>query len=204
MIMVSNPLGSDPMDFEEENSAKRIGARIRKIRIARGLSQAELGALIGLNADRVQKYENGARKPKIDMLKQIARSLGVSTQALSDPITATYVGAMFAMFELENTFNMKISKTPDDQPPGLCLSVDFRDEMYNYMEEWYKVYCQMQSELEVATSDEEKKQITDSYHNWEWTFPQGIVDRTEKNLKKERLKKKIAELQKAYDQLDEN
>lgn len=43
-----------------------------------------------------------------------------------------------------------------------------------------------------------------SYHNWEWTFPQGIVDRTEKNLQKARIKKKIEELQEAYDQLDQD
>ena len=203
MIMVNNPFGQDPMDFNEETAADRIGARIRNIRNAKGMSQGELGEKIGLNADRVQKYENGARKPKPDMLKRIASALDVSTLALTDPVTTNYIGAMFAMFELENTFNMKIGKTPDDQPPGLCLSIDFKDEIYKYMEEWYKAYTQMQSELEIASSDEERKEITDSYHNWEWTFPQGIVDRTEKDLQKARLKKKIEELQEAYDQLDQ-
>ena len=57
--------------------------------------------------------------------------------------------------------------------PKLCISVDHQDDMYKYLEEWYKVYTQMQSELEVATSDKERKEIEDSYHNWEWTFPQG-------------------------------
>lgn len=203
MIMVNNPFGQDPMDFNEETAADRIGARIRNIRNAKGMSQGELGEKIGLNADRVQKYENGARKPKPDMLKRIASALEVSTLALTDPVTTNYIGAMFAMFELENTFNMKIGKTPDDQPPGLCISVDFKDEIYKYMEEWYKAYTQMQSELEIASSDEERKEITDSYHNWEWTFPQGIVDRTEKDLQKARLKRKIEELQEAYDQLDQ-
>lgn len=203
MIMVNNPFGQDPMDINEETAADRIGARIRNIRTAKGMSQGELGERIGLNADRVQKYENGARKPKPDMLKQIASALGVSTLALTDPVTTNYIGAMFAMFELENTFNMRIGKTPDDQPPGLCISVDFKDEIYKYMEEWYKAYTQMQSELEIAASDEERKEITDSYHNWEWTFPQGIVDKTEKDLQKARIKKKIEELQEAYDQLDQ-
>lgn len=204
MIMVNNPFGQDPMDFNEETAADRIGARIRNIRNAKGISQGELGEKIGLNADRVQKYENGARKPKPDMLIRIASALEVSTLALTDPVTTNYIGAMFAMFELENTFNMKIGKTPDDQPPGLCISVDFKDEIYKYMEEWYKAYSQMQSELEIASSDEERKEITDSYHNWEWTFPQGIVDRTEKDLQKARLKRKIEELQEAYDQLDQD
>ena len=204
MIMVNNPFGQDPMDFNEETAADRIGARIRNIRNAKGMSQGELGEKIGLNADRVQKYENGARKPKPDMLKRIAFALDVSTLALTDPVTTNYIGAMFAMFELENTFNMRIGKTPDDQPPGLCISVDFKDGLYRYMEEWYKAYTKMQSELEIATSDEERKEITDSYHNWEWTFPQGIVDKTEKLLQKARLKRKIEELQEAYDQLDQD
>lgn len=204
MIMVNNPFGQDPMDFNEETAADRIGARIRNIRNAKGMSQGELGEKIGLNADRVQKYENGARKPKPDMLKRIASALDVSTLALTDPVTTSYIGAMFAMFELENTFNMRIGKTPDDQPPGLCISVDFKDEIYKYMEEWYKVYSQVQSELEIASSEGERKEILDSYHNWEWTFPQGIVDRTEKDLQKARLRKKIEELQEAYDQLNQD
>ncbi len=29
MIMVNNPFGQDPMDFNEETAADRIGARIR-------------------------------------------------------------------------------------------------------------------------------------------------------------------------------
>lgn len=204
MLMANNSFGQDPIDFNEETAADRIGSRIRNIRNSKGLSQSELGERIGLNADRVQKYENGARKPKPDMIKQIASALGVSTLALTDPVTTNYIGAMFAMFELENTFNMKIKKTPEDEPPGLCISVDFRDPMYKYMEEWYKEYTKIQSELEIASSDEERKEIMASYHNWEWTFPQGIVDRTEKNLQKARIKKKIEELQEAYDQLDQD
>ena len=203
MIMVKNTFGQDPMDINEESSARRIGARIRAIRNAKGMSQAELGEKVGLNADRIQKYENGARKPKADMLKSIADALGVSTLALADPVISNYIGAMYAMFELENTYNMKIEKTPDDKPPGLCLSVSFKDDIYEYMEEWYKVYSKIRSELEIATSEEEKKEILASYRDWEWTYPQGIIDKTEKDLQKARLKKKIEELQEAYDQLDQ-
>jgi len=203
MIMVNNQFGKDPLDFNEDTSADRVGSRIRAIRMAKGMSQAELGEKVGLNADRIQKYENGARKPKSDMLKQIARVLDVSTLALADPVTTNYVGAMFAMFELERTFNMHISKTPSDQPPGFCLAVDFREGMYKHMEEWYKVYAKMKSELDVASTDEERKAITDSYNNWEWTYPQGIVDKTERDMQKARLKNKIGELQEALEQLEQ-
>ena len=160
-----------------------------------------MGEKVGLNADRLQKYENGARKPKADMLKQIAHALGVSTLALTDPVTTSYIGAMFAMFELERTFNMKIDIIPDDVYPKLCISVDHQDDMYKYLEEWYKVYTQMQSELEVATSDKERKEIEESYHNWEWTFPRGLIDKTRRDLEKIRIKEKIEELQEVYNQL---
>ena len=204
MITINKAFGQDPVEFNDETSADRVGARIRNIRMAKGLSLAELGEKVGLNADRMQKYENGARKPKPDMLKKIAEALGVSTLALADPVTTSYIGAMYAMFELERNFNMKIEPTDEDHVPGMCLTVDFKDRLYEYMKDWYEVYAQMKSDLEVANSEEEKTEIIKSYHNWEWTFPQGIVDKTEKNLEKARLKRKIAELQERYDQLDQN
>lgn len=202
MIMENIPFGSDELDITEESAASRIGRRIRKIRKEKGLSQAELGAKVDLTADRIQKYENGARKPKTDLLKQIAKALGVSSFALADPTTSSYINVMFALFELENNFNMKIEKTPEDKPPGMCLTVDFGDHMYEYMKEWYEVYTRTQAELEIASSDEEKEEIIKAYHNWEWTFPQGIVDKTSREMQKIRLKNKIEELQEAYDKLD--
>ena len=202
MIMVNNPFGPDPMDINENSSADRIGARIRAIRTEKGLSQSDLGEIVGLNADRMQKYENGARKPKADMLKKIASALGVSTLALTDPVPSNYIGAMYAMFELERVFNMKIEPSSGDHVPGMSLSSDYKDDLYEYMKEWYEVYSQTKSDIEVANSEEERVEIIKAYHNWEWNFPQGLVDKTNKNLEKVILKKKIEELQERYDNLD--
>lgn len=203
MFGVDNPLAQDPIDFYDETVASRMGNRIRIIRVEKGMSQAELGNLVGLTADRIQKYENGARKPKKDLLKNIAAALGVSTLALVDPNTTSRIGAMYALFELENRFNMKIEKTPEDKPPGMSLTVDFRDSMYEYMKEWYDVYLAMRTEMESASSEAEKTEILKAYHNWEWTFPKGLVDKTSKEMQKRRLKSKIEELQEVYDKLDE-
>ena len=43
MSMNNNPINHDPIDFIEETAAVRIGARIREIRLVRGLTQLELG-----------------------------------------------------------------------------------------------------------------------------------------------------------------
>ncbi len=52
------------------------------------------------------------------------------------------------------------------------------------MKEWYEIYNHIQSELEVTFSDEEREEIMKSYHYWEWTFHQGIIDNTERGLQK--------------------
>ena len=188
--------------FDSNSTAKRMGRRIRNIRTARKLSQAELGELIGLSADRVQKYENGIRKPKTDMLVNIANALGVSTNAITDPDTTTYVGAMYAMFEMEQLFDMKIYKPEDNSKPRLCFSVDFKEHMYELMEEWCKVYMQTQSQLEAATSSEEQEEIMMSYRMWQWTFPKALVDETDKAHRKAQLQRQIEKLQQMKDELD--
>ena len=43
MVMVDNPLGLDPMDFNDSTAADRVGRRIKEIRDSIGMTQAELG-----------------------------------------------------------------------------------------------------------------------------------------------------------------
>ena len=136
-LMVHNPFGQDAADFNEETSADRIGRRIRAIRIEKGMSQAELGQAMGLTADRIQKYENGVRKPKFDMLKQFAYVLGVETIALMDPVVSNYIGAMFAFFEMEELYELEVKK--DGAKYSLQFGNGFTGTMNEYLKEWYEV-----------------------------------------------------------------
>ena len=97
--MKENSIGRVIYEYSRKDAAKRIGSRIRKVRKAKGLSQTELGARVGLNGDRIQKYENGVRKPKADILEKLADALDVEIQAFADPDTSTYIGAMYAFFD---------------------------------------------------------------------------------------------------------
>lgn len=202
-IKIDNPFGQ-PIELSDSSAASRVGRRIRKIRMEKGLSQAELGAMVDLTADRIQKYENGARKPKTSMLERLADALGVNALALEGPVIDNYIDAMFAFFELEDAFNMRIEKKPKDQPAGLCLCMDFNSEgaLYDCMKEWYEIYTMTQAQLEATASEEEKAEILKAYHMWEWSFPQALLDKSDKSRKKASLKRKIDELQKAYDKLD--
>jgi transcriptional regulator with XRE-family HTH domain len=61
----------DPIDIE-------VGRRIRIQRMARGISQTELGDKIGVTFQQVQKYEKGANRVGAGRLTRIAKVLGVS------------------------------------------------------------------------------------------------------------------------------
>ena len=76
-MYVYNPFGTAPEDFDRETAPSRIGRRIRAIRQEEDMSQGDLGEKVGLNANRIQQYENGARNPKFELCKQIAEALEV-------------------------------------------------------------------------------------------------------------------------------
>lgn len=56
--------------------------RIKEVREAKGLSQAQLGRLIGKSEPTVNRYERGNRKPTRDVLNAIAQALGVPLKSL--------------------------------------------------------------------------------------------------------------------------
>ena len=61
-----------------------IGARIRQLRLICGLSQAELGALVGIGAPEVSKYENGRRVASLITLSRFAQGLDAPLHELLD------------------------------------------------------------------------------------------------------------------------
>ena len=171
--MVRRNFGSlldlDPLDSDDFDSSARIGERIKAIRIARGLTQAQLGKMLKLGADRVQQYETGYRTPKKDLLKKIASALGVSTLALVDPVIINNDGAMYSLFDLEKKFNLKVVKN-DDGEIVLSFSDDKSGNMNSLLEEWYKESIKVKEAIDSASTEEEKKAIALSYENWKWNF----------------------------------
>ena len=205
MIVVNNRFGQNPMDFNEETDADRIGDRIREIRLARGMSQADLGEKVGLNADRIQKYENGVRKPKMELLKQIAMALEVETLALTDPVVSNYLGSMYAFFEMEKYYDLNVSRV--DGLVILTFGDGISGSMNDYLREWERECRQIEIEMEDASSDKERESIKNNYNMWKWTFPKALQDKTEKELKelrKAKIQEKIDILQQELSDLDDN
>lgn len=69
---------------ERERSNRKVNAmdmqvsqRLRVLRHCSGMSQAELGNLVGLSFQQIQKYENGSNRVCAGRLMQIAQALDV-------------------------------------------------------------------------------------------------------------------------------
>jgi len=77
--IVVNKRSCEPRDFE-------IGRRIRAVRLERGISETELGNLIGVTFQQIQKYEKGANRVSAGRLQRLS-------QALKAPITFFYAGS---------------------------------------------------------------------------------------------------------------
>lgn len=197
-------LKRDPLVFIEDTAAYRVGTRIRNIRIDKGLSQSSLGAMVGVTGDRIQKYENGVRKPKTELLKKIAKALEVSPLALIDPVFANEICTMYALFELERKYSVQVEMVPEENNNVVCIKIDEQNALYNYMQEWVTLIKMTQREMEYSSSESEKQEIQKKYNKWMWTFPEGSVSEISKEEQKNRIKQKISELQNEYDKLDEN
>ncbi len=57
---------------------KQIGKRLQQARTARGLTQAELGALVGIPQSHISKIERGETDFQWTTLEQIANAVGLS------------------------------------------------------------------------------------------------------------------------------
>lgn len=56
--------------------------RLKEIRLEKELSQSKLAEKLGVDFRTISNWENGVRKPDIDKLVEIAKSLGVTTDYL--------------------------------------------------------------------------------------------------------------------------
>lgn len=68
--------------FDGDRLDIEIGGRIRHTRKVRGLSQTELGNVIGVTFQQIQKYERGTNRVSVSALILIARALDVSPAML--------------------------------------------------------------------------------------------------------------------------
>ena len=62
----------------------RLGARIRELRLAAGLTQAELARRTGIHRPNIARVEAGRHTPSLETLARLASAIGVPTTRVLD------------------------------------------------------------------------------------------------------------------------
>ena len=192
MAKMKNLFEEKPLEIDDYAEADRVGARIRRIRIARNISLGEISEKLNMMEDTYRKYENGQRKPKEKRLKQIADILGVSSLALTDPTLISHINTMYALFELEITHGLEIIQENGEY----YLHLRNDKNMRKYLQKWYEEK-QFIASKKIDSSEEEKKKMNQEYNDWKWTFPESInwnQTLEEKKMEMEILQKRMDEL----------
>lgn len=143
-----------------------LGSNLKAIRLFRHKTLKELGQGLGFSlssADvRISQYESDKKKPKSEMVENLAFGLDVSPNAIEIPDIESYIGAIYTLFQLERTYGLRIDEI--DGQPALRfdnLLPHERNELYEYMEEWLKV-----------AKDFREGNITEvQYEEWKYNFP---------------------------------
>ena len=63
---------------------RRTGERLRQLRILRGLTQENLGEMLGVSYQQIQKYETGLNALSLGRMQLCVKSLGVTIQHFLD------------------------------------------------------------------------------------------------------------------------
>jgi len=119
----------------------RIGARIKQARLHRGLTQKELGTMVGFDektADvRIAQYESEARTPKQDMRNKIAEALDINYRYLFSSDSYAAEDIMFLLFELDDAHRLRLTK-PDPLEKKVHLYIPY-GLVNDFLLDWMKV-----------------------------------------------------------------
>lgn len=137
-----------------KDRAAAIGKSIRILRKRRNLTQKDLSYLSGISESSLRSYELGARYPKAECIRAIAKALGVPPESLDTSNIATELELLHALFRAEDQLGIFIT----------CYGLvgGGSERMRDAMEQW----CRMSFKLNDGKITEEQ------YQDWKdaYTF----------------------------------
>lgn len=145
-----------------------IGEKIRRIRTFRGLTQAQLGNMVGLSGDRIRQYENDVRKPKPDLLQKIVTALNVDSAALADIDITNFDEVMHTLFLLEDELGLTINRI-DNHYTLMFEGTPPNKNILYALDSWYTAK-QKSLPLETDTAESVAEKDT-TYRNWRYRYP---------------------------------
>ena len=143
-----------------------FGKRIRLFRNRKGLFQKQLGEMLGFMGKtsdvRIAQYENEARTPKDELIKEMAHIFDVSPRAITVPDIDSYVGLMHTFFALEDMYGLQIGEIDGE----LCLRLDKNSKEYLRLLEMFQAW------RTVAAKEEAGEITSEEYDEWRYKYPE--------------------------------
>ena len=66
------------------NESAKLGKNLKRIRTAKGISQGEIGRILGVDKGFVSNIENGKTNPTLATIAKLAKAIGVSVGELME------------------------------------------------------------------------------------------------------------------------
>lgn len=162
---VSNP-------YALEDNTMPFSEKLSKLRNERGLTQQDMAKLIGVGIAQMRRYEKGKSSPTLDVIKNIARTLGVSADELIFDKDERVAAAKILDRRLLEQFELISRLSPHDKEAVKIIleSMIIKSRLEEVMpapprnDTWTKEMRQVVSELRKGAegySDEEIDDIVD-------------------------------------------
>lgn len=128
-----------------------FSSRIKEIRKKMGYTQKQFSSVIGISMATLSAYENGSKKPSMDILVSIAEKFTISLDwlcGLSDivdpgdkPRNYTDIIDMFFKIEDSDLFFLRNVKGNFPGAFGLCTCIAFNDPLISvFLDSWEKTH----------------------------------------------------------------
>ncbi len=143
-----------------------IGKRIKFFRNRMGLTQRQLGEMLGFQGNtsdvRMAQYESEARTPKADLIKKLADIYKVRPEAITVPDIDNYTGLMHTFFALEDMYGLTITEIDGE----VCLHLDKTNQTaYLSMLDRFLAWQQQADLLQQGEITREE------YDQWRYNYP---------------------------------
>ena len=150
-----------------------IGERIKYFRKRKGLTQKELGILIGFpeeTADtRIAQYEKSRRKPKEETLSKIADVLEVNRYAIDIPTVDKDFGVMQLLFLMEDIYGLTITEINGK------ATLQIKPENYDQWRKADFLEKEFIQWLLIHRKLENGELTLDQYNAWKYNYPSVVL-----------------------------
>ena len=168
-----------------------VGENIRRIRQERGLTQRQLGELVGASEAYIRAYESGRRNPKPSSLEKIADALSVNPEVLANS-EFDGIKAMHRLFQVFRQYDGQLFEYKDNNGNDI-VGISFGT--LSLMSSWLDRYEEYLQEVEKCNEIKDVRKRGEALLKAEADFNLWMDIYPESEPLKERLS-----LQKTHDE----